>query len=173
MIELHLKLIPEHAIKITRYYQELLAETDSKSFPINKPIKEVIKPIKKVVKSIANQNIEPELDNRDITAKSEHKAAPAPKGKTKPKMAAFGRSKEQVESYIKAEQERVESVNEELELKEQRRQERLARKAEKELEEKIKIEEKERALKEVEAIKATEKNTQETVQPKNVKPWEL
>jgi len=157
-VKLSLTLTPEHAVEVAKFYHKLLLGSDLS--PV--PTKEVPLPTQEVVKPVAA---------KVAPVKGTSSQAPAPGGKTKPKMPAFGRSQGQVDTYVKAQSERAEVIDEEAEIREQRRQERLAKKAEREEEERIKKEDKDRLAAEVASIKATEAKQPGTVTA--AKPWEL
>jgi len=87
------------------------------------------------------------------------------------KMPGFMRTQTQIDNYTSSEASRVEALDEEAELREQRRQERLAKKEEKDAEALEKKETKAKADNEVAAIKEATLTT--TAQTSIVKPWEL
>ena len=95
-------------------------------------------------------------------------------GKTGPKMPGLGRSPETIAAYAKAEEERTIELDEEELLKEQRREERAARKADKEKELEEKKADEQKANDEVAAIKATEEDNNTKI-PTTLapKPWML
>ena len=91
--------------------------------------------------------------------------------KTGIKMASFGRTPEQIKSFEAKELARKDELDEEEELKTQRREEREAKKAERDKELQDKKDEEARKAKEVEAIKSSElKKPDTTSMPR--KPWD-
>jgi hypothetical protein len=91
-------------------------------------------------------------------------------GKKGPKMGAFGRTQEQIEEFAEAEANRTEALDEEEELKEQRRQERLAIKAEKDA---VIAEKKADEAREEEVVKSIKEavSTKKKGAPLPPKPW--
>ena len=114
-------------------------------------------PVKGFPKPITNKEVKPTATRKKG-------------GKKSTAMPSFGRSKAQVESYVKSEEERTVALDEEEELKEQRRQERLARKEEKDAEAAEKKEEAARESKVIEEIKAAA-NKPRSGAPLPPKPW--
>lgn len=89
----------------------------------------------------------------------------------KTSMPSFGRSKEQIETYVKQEEARVEALDEEAELKAQKAADRAAKKALRDEEEAVKNLQAEKLAKEIEDIKSSETPIKPSTMPK--KPWEL
>ena len=75
-----------------------------------------------------------------------------------PKMAAFGRTPDQVEAYVKAEEERTEDLDEETILKQERADERKAAKAIKDAEIKVKKDDALKVQQEIDDIKKADED---------------
>ena len=84
--------------------------------------------------SAAKQSVEVQTPTQTVTVAPEHSKplvpnAPKPGGKKAAKMPAFGRSQDQVNSFIEQEKARVAKLDEATLLKQQREEEKAAREA--------------------------------------------
>lgn len=93
-------------------------------------------------------------------------------GRAGPKMAAFGRTTEQLQTYADNEESRTEKIDEDEEVRIQRKAERATKNAIKEKEDAEKLAEEQKELDEIEAIKAKQAANDKVGSPVILKkPW--
>jgi hypothetical protein len=111
---------------------------------------------------------EVEIPTKQVKAPTEPNTAPVVSPKFGVKLPSFGRTKEQVASYLSTEQSRLDDLDEEAALKLQRKEDREAKQALRDAELLEKQTAAEKAAQEVLAIKSTEVITSTTLP---TKPW--